>query len=429
MEKFIIEGGQVLKGEVTPNGNKNEALPALAATLLTDEPVVLHNVPDIQDVRVMIDVLADLDVAVTRLDHHSYRFVARRVGKVELNDQLCQKVRASILFAGPLLARMGEATLPPPGGDVIGRRRIDTHMAGLRALGAGIELDGGYHFSTRGSRGLQGADIFMDEASVTATENVLMAASLANGETIIQNAACEPHVQGLARLLTHMGAEIGGIGTNTLRIQGMRKLGGAEYTIGPDYLEVGSFIGLAATTGGTLRIRDAGVRNLRMIRMVFEKLGVRFDVEGDDVIVPPHEQLVIKPDLHDAIPKIDDAPWPSFPTDLMSIAIVVATQAEGTVLFFEKMFDGRMFFIDHLIAMGARIILCDPHRVVVVGPSVLYGGMFESPDIRAGMALLIASLCAKGKSTIHNIRQIDRGYERIDEKLRAIGARIERIGP
>jgi UDP-N-acetylglucosamine 1-carboxyvinyltransferase len=423
MEKFIIEGGAKLSGIVRPNGNKNEALPILAATLLTDEPVILRNVPKISDVLIMLKILEDLGVDIS-YGEKEISICARNIRKNVLDAKMCQEIRASILFAGPMLARCGGVVLPPPGGDVIGRRRIDTHIHGFMSLGAGSSL--GAVFELRGGK-LEGADIFMDEASVTATENIIMAASMSKGETIIRNAACEPHVQGLCRILNKMGANIEGIGTNTLKIFGVDSLKGCEYTIGPDYLEVGSFIGLAAITGSHLIIKNAGVENLRMIRMTFNKLGIHFDVENDDVIVPGDQSIRIRYDLYGAIPKIDDAPWPNFPTDLMSIAIVIATQGEGTVLFFEKMFDGRMFFIDNLIAMGAKIILCDPHRVVVVGPSKLYGTSLKSPDIRAGMAVLIASLCAEGTSEIHNIRQIDRGYERIDDKLRSIGAKIERV--
>jgi UDP-N-acetylglucosamine 1-carboxyvinyltransferase len=423
MSQFRIQGGVPLSGTVRVSGNKNEALPALATALLTDEPVILRNIPDILDVRVMIDILRDLGSEVTWLEPHAIRIVTRDLRTTVLPD-LGRRVRASILFAGALLGRAGQCELPPPGGDVIGRRRLDTHFDGFAALGAKLTIGETYKLD---SSGLVGADFFLDEASVTATENLLMAAAIAKGTTVLSNVACEPHVQGIARLLTAMGAKIDGIGTNRLTIQGVDKLHGADFTIGPDYLEVGSFIGLAAVTGGNLRIQDAAPEHLRMIRMVFERLGVRTEIDGQDVLVPGEQEMRIRQDLAGGIPRVDDSIWPQFPTDLMSIAITVATQSSGTVLFFEKMFEGRMFFVDHLIGMGAQIILCDPHRVVVAGPSRLVGQRVQSPDVRAGMALVMAALCAHGTTTIHNIRQIDRGYEKIEVKLAALGARIERI--
>ncbi len=421
---FVIEGGRPLRGTVTPSGNKNAALPILAATLLTDEPVVLHNVPDIGDVRTMLALLSDLGVQVRRIGRHTLELRALEVHKTELNRELCRLIRASILLAGPLLARCGQVTLPPPGGDVIGRRRVDTHLLALGSLGAHITVNDGYNM--RAER-LRGQDILLDEASVTGTENAIMAAVLAEGTTVIRNAASEPHVQDLARFLNKLGARIEGIGSNTLTIEGTERLGGGEYTIGPDYIEIGSFIGLGAVTRGVIRIRDVVPEDLRMIRMTFQRLGVWTEFDGNDLIVPGGQHLQIVADAHNAIPKIDDAPWPAFPADLMSIALVVATQAAGTVLFHEKMFESRLYFVDKLIAMGARIILCDPHRAVVVGPSRLHGERLESPDIRAGMALLIAALCAEGQSVIRNIGQIDRGYERIEEKLQALGADIRRV--
>jgi len=424
MERFVIEGGKPLKGTVVPGGSKNEALPVLAACLLTHEPVILKNLPDIADVQVMLEVLESLGCAVERLADDTVRVTADNVTGPRIDPGLARRIRASILFAGPLLARLGQVQLPPPGGDVIGRRRLDTHFLGFQALGA--SLDVGEVYDLRAASGLTGAEIFFDEASVTATENVIMAAALADGQTVLMNAACEPHVQGLCRMLVSMGAEISGIGTNTLRITGSRRLHGTTHTIGPDYLEIGSFIGLAAVTNSDITIEGARPDELRMITHVFRKLGVHPEIEGTSVRVAPDQPLAIRRDLHGAIPRIDDAPWPAFPTDLMSIAITVATRCDGTVLFFEKMFEGRMFFTDALIAMGASIILCDPHRIVVVGPSQLYGTTLESPDVRAGMALLIASLAARGKSTIYNIRQIDRGYMNIDAKLRALGASIVR---
>jgi UDP-N-acetylglucosamine 1-carboxyvinyltransferase len=424
-ERFVIRGGVPVSGTITPMGSKNEALPVIAATLLTDQPVILRNLPEIEDVLVMLDVLKSIGASVERMEPNTYRIHASGIDRWRMDDELCRRVRASILFVGPLLARLGRVELPPPGGDVLGRRRVDTHFTGMKALGA--ELTVGRSYFLRAGK-LTGADIFLDEASVTGTENILMAAALAEGDTVIDNAACEPHIQGLAHMLNSMGARIEGIGTNRLTIGGVRSLKGTDYTIGTDYLEVGSFIGIAAATGGELRIPNVDRRHLRSILLTFRKLGVETFFEGDDVLfVPGKQELKVQHELHGATPKIDDAPWPQFPTDLMSIAIVVATQSAGTVLFFEKMFDGRMFFVDHLIAMGARIILCDPHRVVVVGPSPLYGTRVESPDIRAGMALLVASLCAKGESQIFNIRQIDRGYQQIDERLRSVGASIERV--
>ncbi len=425
MEKFVIEGGHPVEGRVRPNGNKNEALPCLAATLLTDEPVVLNNVPRIADVDVMLRVIEDLGGRYEWEDDHRVRVQTAEVETTDLDRQLCKKIRSSILFAGSMLGRKGGCRLPPPGGDVIGRRRVDTHFLALRELGAEIGVHPeGYTFE---ADGLRGTDVFMDEASVTATENAVMAASSAKGTTVLQNAACEPHVQGLCRMLQKMGARIDGIGTNILEVEGSKDLWGCEHTIGPDYLEIGSLAGLSALTPGELTIEGVVPKDLRMIRLVFEKIGVETELGEEALVVPGDQDMQIQDDLHGNIPTVDDAPWPAFPTDMMSIAITVATQSEGTVLFFEKMFEGRMFFVDSLISMGARIVFCDPHRVVVVGPSQLYGSTLESPDIRAGMALLIAALAAEGESTIYNIRQIDRGYERIDEKLRSLGASIERV--
>jgi UDP-N-acetylglucosamine 1-carboxyvinyltransferase len=423
MSLFRIQGGVPLSGTVRVSGNKNEALPALATVLLTDEPVVLHNVPDILDVRVMIDILRALGSEVTWLGQHSLRVTTPNLTTTTLPPD-GKRVRASILFAGALLGRAGRCELPPPGGDVIGRRRLDTHFDGFRALGATFE--GGELYKLHATE-LRGVDMFLDEASVTATENLLMVAAVAKGTTVLNNCACEPHVQGIARLLNAMGADIDGIGTNRMVIHGVQKLHGAEFTIGPDYLEVGSFIGLAAVTGGELRIENAAPEHLRMIRMVFQRLGVQTEIDGQDLLVPGQQDLQVRQEMHGGISRVDDSIWPQFPTDLMSIAITVATQSRGTVLFFEKMFEGRMFFTDHLIGMGAQIILCDPHRVVVVGKTPLFGSRVQSPDVRAGMAMMIAALCAQGTTTIHNIRQIDRGYERIDDKLRALGAQIERI--
>ena len=423
MERFVIEGGHRLEGSVRPSGSKNEALPVLAACLLTPEPVILKNLPDIADVRVMLEILAALGTEVERLAPDTVRLTTRDVSTTTLDPTLCGHIRASILFAGPMLAREGSVFLPMPGGDVIGRRRVDTHFLGLTALGGHLEVEEGYRL--QGDQ-LVGAEIFLDEQSVTATENIIMAAALARGTTTILNAACEPHVQGLCRMLVSMGAEISGIGTNALRVTGAKRLHGTTHTIGPDYLEIGSLIGLAAVTRSDIKITDVRIDELRMILHTFERLGVKPTWDGSSLHVTPDQPLAVRRDLHGSIPRIDDSPWPAFPTDLMSIVITVATQCDGTVLFFEKMFEGRMFFTDSLISMGASIILCDPHRIVVVGPSQLYGTQLESPDVRAGMSLLIASLAAKGTSTIYNIRQIDRGYERVDDKLRALGARITR---
>jgi len=423
VEKFVIDGRRRLSGSVVPSGNKNEALPALAATLLTEEPVILRNVPRIRDVGVMCQVLEHQGATVEWLSENDVRICTANVRGAALDAQLCRRIRASILFAGPMVARLGHVILPPPGGDVIGRRRVDTHLHAFQSLGASIDVEHAYDI--RAGR-LIASDIFLDEASVTGTENAIMAASLANGTTVIRNAACEPHVCSLARMLISMGAHIEGVGSNTLTIEGVEKLGGCDHTIESDYLEIGSFIGLAAVTKSPLTIERIQPDNLRMIRMVFDRLGVRTELNGDTLFVPEDQTLQIRPDYHGHVPRIDDAIWPAFPTDLMSIVITVATQCKGTVLFFEKMFEGRMFFTDHLQNMGAQIILCDPHRVVVVGPQTLRGGRVESPDVRAGMALLIAGLCSVGKTEIFNVHQIDRGYQRIEEKLVKIGAAITR---
>lgn len=424
MEKFVINGGTPLSGTVIPSGNKNAALPILAGTLLTDQPVTLHNLPHIGDVQTMLTLLEDLGATVTHHTPHSVTIHAKTICSTCPDPDLFSQIRGSLTLLGPMLARAGEITLSLPGGDRIGRRRIDTHLLALSALGAEVTHNDMFELQ---APALHGADIWLDEASVTGTENAVMAACLAQGETIIRQAASEPHVQELCHLLNQMGAHIEGIGSNVLRIQGQSRLGGGEWTIGPDFMEVGSFIGLAAVTGGEIRIKNSSPQHMGMIRMVFERLGVHITIEGDDVLVPAGQDLHIVDDLGGAVPKIDDAPWPGFPTDLLSIALVVATQARGTVLIHEKMFDSRLYFVDRLIAMGARIILCDPHRAVIVGPSPLHGETLHSPDIRAGMALLIASLAAKGQSIIHNIHQIDRGYERIETKLQGLGARIERV--
>jgi UDP-N-acetylglucosamine 1-carboxyvinyltransferase len=423
MEAFVIEGARPLSGSIRAAGNKNAALPIVAACLLTDEPVTLTNVPAITDVETMLDLAADLGADVQRVGGGEVRITGAGISKFELDEELCSRIRASILFAGPLLARHGQAVVPPPGGDVIGRRRLDTHIHALTVLGADISADKVYRMRTDG---LKGAQVFLDEASVTGTENVVMAAVLAPGETVIGNAASEPHVRDLCRFLVALGAEIDGIGSNVLRIRGVEALRGGEWRVCPDHIEVASFIGLAAVTEGEVVIEDVVAEDLIAIWPAFERLGVTWEVEGSSVRVHGNLHLEIRDDIGSQIPKIEDGPWPAFPADLTSIALAVATQASGTVLIFEKMFENRLFFVDKLVNMGARIILCDPHRAVVNGPARLYGERMESPDIRAGMAMLIASLCAEGTSTIGNIGQIDRGYERIDERLRAVGAHIER---
>jgi UDP-N-acetylglucosamine 1-carboxyvinyltransferase len=424
MQSFVIEGGRPLHGSVRAAGNKNGALPILAACVLTDEPVRLENVPRIRDVETMVELIADLGADVEWVGPNEVRIHAASIGKHELDEELCRQIRASFLLAGPLLARLGRALAPPPGGDVIGRRRLDPHIHAFAALGVEISIDGRYDMHTTR---LRGTPIFLDEASVMATENTVMAAVLAQGETVISNAACEPHVQDLCRFLNKLGASIEGIGSNVLRIHGVERLGGGEHRIAPEHIEVASFIGLAAVTGSDLTITDAAAEDLVSILPAFGRLGVHVEVAGTSIRVPPGQELLVQDDLGGQIPKIEDGPWPAFPADLTSIAVVTATQARGTILVFEKMFESRLFFVDKLVGMGARIILCDPHRAVVTGPAKLYGERLTSPDIRAGMAMLIAALCAEGTSVIGNIREIDRGYERIDERLRDLGASIERI--
>jgi len=414
MEKFIIEGGIPLRGEVTPSGNKNAALPILAACLLTDEPVVLHNIPQIKDVIDMRMLLENLGVQVETLDKNTWRLVAQDLRTADLDQELCRRIRASILLAGPMLARMGDLQLPPPGGDVIGRRRLDTHILALQELGAQVNYERTLEFK---AAKLVGADILLDEASVTATENVIMAAVTAMGKTTIRNAASEPHVQELCNILNSMGARISDIGSNTIHIEGVSQLHGTEYMIGSDLLEVISFVGAAVVTGGQVRIRNAGVQHLAMISHVFRRMGVVWSTDGNDLLVPEDQPMVIVPDMDGAIPEIKTNVWPAYPTDLISIAITVATQMTGSVLFHDWMFSGRMYFTDKLVGMGARIILCDPYRCLVQGPNALYAEKLESPDIRAGMALLLATLAANGQSVIR---------ERVDEKLHLLGAKIER---
>lgn len=426
MEKFVIQGGNPLAGETVAAGNKNAALPGLAACLLTDEEIVLRNVPRIRDTETQIALLEGIGVKVLWTADNEVRLRADSVSSTSVDEELAARIRASFLLAGPLLARFGEATMPLPGGDFIGRRRVDPHLDAFRDLGARIEGDRWLRV-TASPDGLKPCRIFMDEPSVMGTENALMAASLTPGPTTIGNAACEPHVQDLARLLVKMGARIDGIGSNVMTVHGRDRLGGAEHAISPDHIEVASFMALAAATGGGLWIRDTEPEDLVTIRRQLGRLGLRSEVEGRDVFVPPEQRLEIRADLGDAIPKIDDGPWPAFPADLTSIALALATQAHGTILIFEKMFENRLFFVDKLVVMGARITLCDPHRAIVSGPSRLHAARLESPDIRAGMAMLIAALAAEGTSEIGNIAQIDRGYERIDLRLRDLGARIERV--
>jgi UDP-N-acetylglucosamine 1-carboxyvinyltransferase len=422
--QYIVQGGHRLAGRIRPSGNKNAALPIVAAALLCDEPVYLENVPRIRDVETLVELLKSVGASAEWTARNSLTIHAKTLTASDLDPVLCRKIRASILLAAPLLARCGEIRLPPPGGDVIGRRRVDTHFLALEQLGTSFSFEDAFVLRTKG---LVGADVFLDEPSVTATENALTAAVAAQGTTVLRNAAGEPHVQDLARFLVAMGASIDGIGTNTITIHGGRPLHGCTHEIGPDHIEVGSFIGLAAVTHSELTIERAGVEHLRSTLMGFERLGVECRVNGDDLIVPADQEMVIRSDLGGAVPKLEDQPWPAFPADTMSIALVTATQCTGTILIHEKMFESRLFFVDKLIGMGARIVLCDPHRAVVIGPTKLHSGQVESPDIRAGMAILLAALCAEGESTIDNVGQIERGYERIDERLRALGAHIERI--
>jgi UDP-N-acetylglucosamine 1-carboxyvinyltransferase len=426
MEKFVIKGGAPLSGEIVVAGNKNAALPILAACLLTDEELVIRNVPRIRDVEAQLGLLERLGVSVAWVEENTLRLCADSVTDSGVDEDVANRIRASFLLAGPLLARLGEARMPPPGGDFIGRRRLDAHLDAFRDLGARVE--GEREILLRAPEGgLKACKIFMDEPSVMGTENALLAAALTPGPTTIGNAACEPHVQDLARLLTRMGAQVDGIGSNVMTVHGRDRLAGAEHEICPDHIEVASFMALAAATGGELRIRNAEPEDMVTIRRQFRRLGLQSIVEGRDILIPPEQRLVVEADMGDAIPKIDDGPWPAFPADLTSIALALATQARGEVMIFEKMFENRLFFVDKLVLMGARILLCDPHRAVVSGPSRLHGARVDSPDIRAGMAILIAALAADGTTEIGNVRQIDRGYERIDLRLRDLGARIERV--
>ncbi|MBL8984899.1 MAG: UDP-N-acetylglucosamine 1-carboxyvinyltransferase [Gemmatimonadales bacterium] len=422
--RFVVTGGRPLNGTVRPAGNKNAALPILAATLLAEGPVDLANVPRIRDVEMMIALLEHLGARVEWTGPNEVRVDTAAAVAKPLDPELCARIRASILLAAPLLARFGQVVLPPPGGDVIGRRRVDTHFLALEALGASVMVGDRYEIE---ARKLKGADVFLDEPSVTGTENALMAAVKAEGTTVLRNAAAEPHVQDLARMLVAMGAEIEGIGSNTYLIRGGRPLKGTRFEIGPDHIEIGSFIGLAAVTNGQLTIEGVRGDDLRATLIGFDRLGIRPRLEGNRLTIDRDQERRIRADLGGHVPKLEDGPWPAFPADTMSIAVVAATQCTGMVLIFEKMFESRLYFVDKLIGMGARIVLCDPHRAVIAGPSPLRGGTVESPDIRAGMAMLLAALAAEGQSTIHNVGQIERGYERIDTRLRELGAVIERF--
>jgi len=426
MSEYIIEGGAPIAGRVKASGNKNAALPCIAAAMLTDEPVILRNIPEIEDAHVMFEVFTALGGNVEALEPNAFRLRIGDIATSTVPVEQAKKIRASILFAGPLLARLGKVVLPPPGGDVIGRRRLDTHFLAFSELGAKVKIADAFSVS---AKALKGADIFLDEASVTGTENAIMAAALAQGKTILTNAASEPHVQDLCRMLVSMGARIEGIGSNILTITGVEKLSGCDFTIGADFMEVGSFIGLAAATGGDLRIEGVRPEDMRPAKIAFGKLGICWAHDGLVIHVPKKQAMEVDYDLGGMIPKIDDAPWPGFPPDLTSIVTVVATQVKGTVLIHEKMFESRMFFVDKLIGMGARIVLCDPHRAVVSGPAKLHGSEMTSPDVRAGMAMLIAAMCAEGKSVIRNVYQIERGYENLAERLSALGARIVKKTP
>ncbi len=425
MEKFVIEGGVPLSGTMYPAGNKNGALPILAASILTDEEVIVRNVPRIRDVDAMLEILAAIGVQVSWRQPNEVCLCAADARDEQIEARLAESIRASFLLAGPLLARFRRAAMPPPGGDVIGRRRLDPHLDAFRAMGA--TADCGREIVLSAPRGLRPTDVFMDEPSVMATENALLAAALIPGTTVIGNAACEPHVQDLARMLVKMGADIQGIGSNLITVNGAEQLHGCEHDVAPDHIEIGSFMALAGVTGGELRIKDTVPSDLRMIRLIFERVGLRSELHGNDVVVPGKQKLVVQADVGEYKSKIQDGPWPAFPADLTSIAVALATQAEGSILVHEWMFENRLIFTDKLILMGADIVMCDPHRAIVTGPRRLRGERVESPDIRAGMAMLLAALCAEGRSEIGNIRQIDRGYERIDERLRELGARIERV--
>ncbi|MDO5691909.1 MAG: UDP-N-acetylglucosamine 1-carboxyvinyltransferase [Pseudomonadota bacterium] len=423
MSTFVIEGGVPLKGTVRASGNKNAVLPMIAAAILTDQELVLHNVPDIRDVRHMLEIIEHIGGTVER-DGQSVRLRVARVDTATISQALCDKVRTSILCVAPLLYRLGQATLFPPGGDVIGRRRLDTHFYGLRKLGAQIEVNGHYDFRLPGR--LKGCELFFDEPSVTATEHILMAAAVAEGDTLIRNAACEPHVQDLAHMLNAMGARISGIGTNQLQVTGVSQLHGATHTVCHDHVEAASYLALAAATGGEITVTHTDIPAYWMCHRVFETLGIHIELRHDSIHLSANQPRRIRQDLGNALPVIADGPWPQFASDQMSCMITLATQVEGSVLFFEKMFESRLYFVDRLIAMGAQAVVCDPHRVVISGPARLRGTRLPSPDIRAGMALLGAALCAEGKSEVQNANMIDRGYEQVEQKLLALGARISR---
>jgi UDP-N-acetylglucosamine 1-carboxyvinyltransferase len=425
MEKFVIEGGAPLSGTIVPAGNKNGALPILAAAILTGEQVLVRNVPRIRDVDAMLRILEALGAQVAWRGPNEVTVCCADIREVSVDPELAELIRASFLLAGPLLARFGRAVMPPPGGDVIGRRRLDPHLDAFRAMGASTDCARDIVLSA--PRGLRPSDVFMDEPSVMATENALMAAALTPGATVLGNVACEPHVQDLARMLVKMGADIQGIGSNLLTVNGAERLHGCEHDVAPDHIEIGSFMALAGVTGGELLVKGAVADDLRMIRLVFERLGLRSELRDGDVLVPGGQKLVVQADVGEYKSKIQDGPWPAFPADLTSIAVALATQAQGSILVHEWMFENRLIFADKLILMGADIVMCDPHRAIVTGPRRLRGERLESPDIRAGMAMLLAALCAEGRSEIGNVRQIDRGYERIDERLRELGANIERV--
>lgn len=424
MEYFIVEGPTRLKGEFYPKGNKNAALPIIAATLLSEDDIILNNVPEIEDVKIMLEILKTLGGEVERIKPNKYKINCSKVNNFIIDDQLGRKIRTSLLFAGPLLGKFGKAKFPRPGGDVIGKRRLDTHFLGFNALGAEFKIN--KHFELNAKK-LKGTFIYLDEASVTGTENIIMAASMAEGVTTIYNAACEPHVQDLCNFINSIGGKISGIGTNKLTIVGVKSFKGGEWEIISDHIEVGSIIGLAAITHSNIKIKNIVPEHYNIIQNTYKKLGINFYFDGNDIIVPEDQKLVITGDIDNSIPVIYDSTWPGFPADLTSIAVAVATQAKGTIVIFEKLFESRLFFTDKLVSLGAKLVLCDPHRVVISGPNSLYGGEVTSPDIRAGMAMLIATLVAKGKSKIYNIVQIDRGYENIDKRLNALGANIKRI--
>lgn len=433
-ESFAVTGGKSLQGDLVPQGAKNEALQVLCAVLLSAEPTTIANVPEIRDVAMLLDLLRGLGVEVEKLKPDTYRFTAREIDldyvQSDAFEDKARRIRGSVMLIGPLLARFGRAFLPKPGGDKIGRRRLDTHFLGLQQLGANFDYDADRNQYSVSAKKLKGTYILMDEISLTGTANVIMAAVLADGVTQIYNAACEPYIQQLCRMLTRMGANIAGQGSNLLTITGVKELGGTDHRILPDMIEIGSFIGLAAMTQSEITIKDAQVHELGIIPRVFEKMGVQLEIKGDDIHIPYQEEYEIQTFIDGSIMTIYDAPWPGFTPDLMSIILVMATQAKGSLLVHQKMFESRLFFVDKLIDMGAQIILCDPHRATVIGLNrrfQLRGIEMTSPDIRAGVALLIAALSAKGTSLIHNINQIDRGYQRIDERLRAIGADIERV--